>query len=229
MSRLADRWQAVEERFGRFSNQERILIAVACAGMLYVALDALLLAPTEARRKRAAQESVAKLQEGDKLTVALAELTVKQRFDPDALNRRRLEELQMQAQAVQDALREQSALMLPADQMPRLLEGLLAHHPRLELVGLKTLPPAALDLGKEPKGPGGAPARREPAAGVFRYGLQLSLKGGYLDLLEYLREVEALPGRIYWERMELAVNDFPVSTLKLTLYTLSFDRSWMTV
>jgi len=53
--------------------------------------------------------------------------------------------------------------------------------------------------------------------------------GGYFDLQAYLRDLEKLPTQIYWGRAELTAQDYPRSTLKLLLYTLSFERAWMLV
>jgi MSHA biogenesis protein MshJ len=50
-----------------------------------------------------------------------------------------------------------------------------------------------------------------------------------LDLYEYLRTLEHLPTQLYWGRAELASGEYPASTLKLTLYTVSFDRAWLIV
>jgi MSHA biogenesis protein MshJ len=64
---------------------------------------------------------------------------------------------------------------------------------------------------------------------LFRHGIELTVSGAYLDLYEYLRTLERLPAQLYWGRAELSVSEYPSITLKLTLYTVSFDRAWLTV
>ena len=44
-----------------------------------------------------------------------------------------------------------------------------------------------------------------------------------------MNTLERLPTQIYWGRAELAVTDYPSSTLKLTVYTVSLDRAWLIV
>jgi MSHA biogenesis protein MshJ len=65
--------------------------------------------------------------------------------------------------------------------------------------------------------------------GLFRHGIELTVSGGYSDLYEYLKILEHLPSQLYWGRAELVVADYPAISLKLTLYTVSFNRAWLVV
>jgi MSHA biogenesis protein MshJ len=38
-----------------------------------------------------------------------------------------------------------------------------------------------------------------------------------------------MPTQLFWGRAQLDVEDYPVSRLTLTLYTLSLDAKWMTL
>jgi len=64
---------------------------------------------------------------------------------------------------------------------------------------------------------------------VFRHGVELTLAGSYLDLYAYLSALEGLQTQLYWGRAEMSVAEYPVATLKLTVYTLSFDQAWLVV
>jgi len=232
-------WQAIEERFVRLNMREQILVSLACLALAYSLCDMLLTGPVSSKRDRILRETVQRQKDADTLTTQVTQLARRPIQDPNAENRRQLAELESRLANAQNAIKELSASLVPAEQMSKLLGRLLAKHPNLELVELKTVPGVVLDLGKNPNPPG--PAKRLPEAGtgrvgdpdaargIHKFGLDLSIRGGYLDILEYLREIEAMPGRIYWERMELAATEFPVTTLKLKLYTLSFDSVWMKV
>ena len=41
--------------------------------------------------------------------------------------------------------------------------------------------------------------------------------------------LEGLPTQLYWGRAELVADVYPVLTLKLTVYTVSFDQAWLIV
>ena len=70
---------------------------------------------------------------------------------------------------------------------------------------------------------------RAPDKLIFRHGVELTVSGTYPDLYAYLAGLEKLPTQLYWGRADLSVSTHPVTTLKLTVYTLSLDPAWMLV
>ncbi len=55
------------------------------------------------------------------------------------------------------------------------------------------------------------------------------MRGGYADLLRYLERLERMPQKMYWGRVVLATEEYPVSRLQLTVYTISFGRRWLEI
>jgi MSHA biogenesis protein MshJ len=53
------------------------------------------------------------------------------------------------------------------------------------------------------------------------------VRGSYVDLLRYLDAVERLPVRVYFGRAVLDASQYPDVDLRLTVYTLGLDRSWL--
>lgn len=55
------------------------------------------------------------------------------------------------------------------------------------------------------------------------------MQGSYLDLLSYLRTLEALPWHMLWGRISLVADKYPQSTLTITIYTLSLNETWLSL
>lgn len=68
------------------------------------------------------------------------------------------------------------------------------------------------------------PAEREL---LFRHGVEIGVRGSYLDMIDYMAALQALPTQVLWGKAELEVEDYPNARLTLTLYTLSLDEKWM--
>ena len=49
------------------------------------------------------------------------------------------------------------------------------------------------------------------------------------DLVAYLVDLEQLPWRMYWGSVNLSAQTYPISRLTLTVYTLSLDKTWLSV
>ena len=119
--------------------------------------------------------------------------------------------------------------------MTQVLRDLLGRNPRLALVSIKTLAASPLTpSGKTAEQPLKAEAKpKEKSAaidlGLYKHGVEISVEGSYADLVTYPAELEQLPWRMYWGGVQLSAQVYPVSRLTLTVYTLSLDKTWLSV
>jgi MSHA biogenesis protein MshJ len=133
--------------------------------------------------------------------------------------------------------------------MVRVLEGMLAEQPGLAVSNLTTLAPEAVGLPAAAKNsPAGAPptkpaeaalspqqgdaafvSAKAPTTALFKHGVKLTLVGNYAALTQYMEKLERLPVGFYWARAELDASGHPAISLTLTLYTLSLEKTWLTV
>jgi MSHA biogenesis protein MshJ len=138
--------------------------------------------------------------------------------DADARDRDRAAALRAEVAALDGRIAEEQRRFTTPQRMRDVLEEMLQREKRLRLVDLKTLPVTDLAATQ------GQAGRR-----VFRHGVELTLAGSYLDLHAYLSALEGLSTQLYWGRAEMSVAEYPIATLKLTVYTLSFDQAWLVV
>jgi MSHA biogenesis protein MshJ len=122
--------------------------------------------------------------------------------------------------------------------MVGVLQGMLSEdaglRSGLRLVRLDTLPPEPVGLPAKDNADKTAPtapaaANATEAAPLFKHGIQLTLVGNYASLTRYMEKLEHLPAGFYWARAELDANGHPEISLTLTLYTLSLEKTWLTV
>ena len=238
-------WRALRRRFEQRAERERLLmIGVALALSLMLA-DRLWLSPALARFKLArAQQTTAQAA----LDALRANLLALQNLD-SAQARQQQAELASWRQRVRagDAtLRRHEDTLVGPDQMVSLLEQLLARQGQVRVRAMRSLgrvdllnpgaPGAAAALAPD-KAPGSATAAGAAAATtaasavptLYRHGVELVLEGGFADLLQYLRAMEALPQRVLWGSVSLKVEQHPKSVLTLRVYTISRDRHWLEI
>lgn|GEM_PF-3367020 len=114
-----------------------------------------------------------------------------------------------------------TSTLVPAQQMPALLQSLLERD-AVHLVSLKNLPPVAmieseLDLGSDSE------------LQLFRHGIQLQLRGDFHTLRRYLIAIEQQPWKLLWQSVRLETNKKGESVMELQLQTLSTDSAWLGV
>jgi len=64
---------------------------------------------------------------------------------------------------------------------------------------------------------------------IYRHVLQIELSGKYLDILNYIRSIEALDWKLLWDDIEITSGDYPTMTVKIAISTLSTRREWVGV
>src|SRR5579885_3209285 len=124
--------------------------------------------------------------------------------DPDADNRIRAAQLRAQIEETRQQLAQDGSQLVPPEKMAEVLQAMIAKSGKLTLValngeGTSPLGPAASLATDAQSGAAAAPpAGRHVTA--YRHGLRLEFSGPYLDMLEYLRTLESLPGSFCGER-----------------------------
>ena len=134
--------------------------------------------------------------------------------------RQRISELKAEIADIDARVRSVHRGLVPPHRTAAVLEDMLTQNRRVELVALKTLPVTTVS--------GNAPSE-EDRSGVFRHGVEITLEGSYLALLDYLARLEKLPWQMFWAKAEMDASGYPRVRLTVVLYTLSLDRQWMVV
>lgn len=217
-------------RMEGWSRRERVMVLVAAIVCAWAVFDVLLLTPLLGnkhdltKRIETGREQIAVMQN------QIQSLQSQGPADPDAANRVRLAELQGRLRDIDAALDQIRNTMVSPEQMTQVLESLLRKRGQLRMVSLKTLPVSpliestvsAVDATATPKTTAGDEA-------VFRHGVEIIVEGRYLDLLEYLGDLERSPWRLMWGNASIQAGQYPLSTLTVTVYTLSLDKTWLSI
>lgn len=215
---MKERLKQLAERIDNATLRERALMFGAVALALIYLLSALLIQPLRDKQRRLGAEVSQSERELRTLQSEIQRLGRERQADPDAPSRQRAAELRAQVAELDARILQEQRRFTSPQRMREVLEGMLERDKRLRLIDLKTLP--VTDL---------AAAQGQGGRRVYRHGVELTVAGSYLDLHAYLAALERVSTQLYWGRVEMAVSAHPVATLKLTVYTLSFDQAWLVV
>ena len=231
-------WLQFVARVEALQPRERFMAFGAVVVVLVYLASALVFGPLA--RKEAALRSTLQ-QQVVTIDGINADIAAKARAyanDPNDALRKRLGDVRAETARTSEELRTMQKGLVPADRIAPLLETILRANGRLKLVSLKTLPATTLTDAAAPATPATAPATSAPAAAgtplvvkapdlLYRHGVELTLRGSYLDMVDYMHALETLPTQLFWGKAQLDAEDYPNVRLTLTLYTLSLDPKWM--
>jgi len=234
-------WQRLALKVDALSLRERAIVFAMVALILIVLINTALLDPQFSRQTQLSQRMK---QDQAQIAAIQAEVQMKvkqQEIDPDAANRARLQGLRQQAAQMQSAMRDMQKGLVPSDKMASLVGDIVKQNGKLRLISLKTLPVAGLSESSagEPNpvtekiavAPAAGSAARDgrPEESIYKHGVEITMQGGYLDMMAYMAKLESMPWQLFWGKAKLIVDEYPKATLTLTLYTLSLDKKWLNI
>lgn len=218
-------WQIIGSKFEALNPRERWMVACALLVVVYAVINMLLIGPVLERQKILTRELEADQMQLQDLNQQISEFSRQPVIDPDTQNKQRIGELQSHLQVLETRLNHLQTTLINPDKMPELLRGLLKKNGNLKLIELKTLPvKGLLESSAE-----GAEQDLKQDVPVFRHGVEITIEGRYLDLLEYVAELEKMPWHVLWSKAALNAEHYPDSQLTLTVYTLSLDKTWLSI
>ena len=143
--------------------------------------------------------------------------------DPDQEHRARQRQLQAELERLDERLKVLTIDLISPRDMAAVLRTLLIRQKGLRLAHLENLPAEALLSGADIKQGGGDDRRIH----LYRHPMRIVFSGTYLQTLAYLRSLESLPRKLYWDKLEIVVNDHPQAEISLTVHTLSLKKEWI--
>lgn len=226
---LKNQFDAIKSKISALSRREQFLaILVACV-VVYALFEFLVFAPQSARK----DSILAKQQQTEsKLSALRTEIESIGRRPPVsqellALKQTELDQLKRQSVTL-DAIAANTTSEAP--RIGELVKSVLqSQHRNISLDSLKTLPVKAISAAAAPSSRPSdrtAPISSSTAvqANLFRHGVEIDLRGSYLDLLAYLRALESSSKAVFWSDARLGkttTTNAAEVTLKVTIYMLS--------
>ncbi len=216
------------DRMDEMALRERGLIFVALLVVIYVVATSFLFTPLQTEQATLKKRLQTAQSQTQKLETQLQVILKQSAGDPDKVNRAKLEALQEKLGTIDASLAETTAGLVSPQEMTKLVEQILKKNRRLKLVKVENLPPAPLGAqaqedAEEP------PTAAKGDQAVYKHGMRIQLEGRYVDFVQYLEALEALPWKVFWGQAALETDDYPISKFTLVLYTLSLREGWIGV
>lgn len=226
-------WQKMAGKVDALSLRERVLVFAAMAFLVASLADTLLLTPMLNKQKRLSSQVVQqqeKIKEVQAQIDALIQARSGATSSPQYL---RLNALKQELSETEASLQKNREKLVAPERMAELLRQMLNRNANLQLMKLETLPVTTLLEDDSNSAETGATAKPRASAvlekQIWKHGVKLTVRGNYLDLLQYMHALEQLPTQMIWNQARLQVGQYPAADLTITLYTLSLDKTWLQI
>ncbi|MGC8120937.1 type II secretion system protein GspM [Marinobacter sp. VGCF2001] len=210
-------------------DRERILILLTVCVLVFVAGWELAVAPVEARNSQLNTRFEAVTDTRDSLLSQQESLDRQLANDPSEVLRQRLASRKNRLDRLDQEITETTGQLIAPRDMVVLLRGMLSAQQGLTLDSMQLLAPQPVYA--EPEGAAeaaaGNPAQPEPL--LYAHDVEMTVRGGYLKVLDYLERLEAMDERLGWLRFDYEAGAWPDGQAIIRVRTLSLEPAWLGV
>jgi len=202
-------WSTLAARIDEMALRQRAMLFATISLVVIALAHVLLIEPVLVKQKRLI-DGVNRNQSQLSAVRGQIESFLKEqesgRKDPEQIA---LAELEARVARAEKTLAERKRGFIAPTRLPALLRSLLGPGQSLAMESLRVVPGTQV----------------EGSSGFYRHGVELTLKGSYFELVQYLSQLEKLPARLIWGRTELQVEQYPEVRLTVQVRTVSSQPS----
>jgi MSHA biogenesis protein MshJ len=211
--------EKLDIKYRAMSQREKILgLIVAALFSAYIAYELLVLPIAKEIDTLSATVSTS-YNQLNTLEAELDQVNIRIATDPNEPLKDRIERLTARIEMLDSNFQEQINELIPADQMPKVLESLFSKSFKLSLIEMQSVKPVDLFANDAEK--------RDVS--LYQHGVRLVFKGQFFDVQEFLSNIEKMPYQLYWHSLNYRVEAYPQAIVEIELFTLSSNEAFIGV
>jgi MSHA biogenesis protein MshJ len=224
-------WESIAARIDALTLRERGFVIAGLLAVTYFLWIGMIMQPMERQQRElnSSQERIAAEIAG--LNAQAQAMLQQSKDDPNAIHRSELESLKKELEQLSGELSGTTDHLVPPGQMAKVLEAVLQETGGLQLQQVSSLGSSPLVPESKTAGAAAADAETdaaaEPVRKVFKHGMKMQLQGSFFGVLEFLRKLEQLDWKFFWDALEFRVVDYPDATVEITVFTISLEPTWI--
>jgi MSHA biogenesis protein MshJ len=221
---MRERFKRVVVRIDELTLRERAVILAAVLVALFSGWHTYLIEPLQKEQKSLQAQLETRRGQLKSLSDQFVKTLAAQEKDPNAANRKKLAALRAEREGIQRELEEATASLVAPEALLGILQEMLRSQDGLNIVSLSGT--GATPLVKPPAGDA-AKGDGERIQGLYRHGVEIRFAADFPTTLRYLRQVESLPWRFFWDSISYSVSEHPRADVTIRLSTLSLKGHWI--
>jgi MSHA biogenesis protein MshJ len=212
--KLCAAYQAVEEKIDVLSLQYRVLLFAAIWVVVFIVWYLLGVTTMQGYRENLLLTRTSATKQ---LTIVEQRIVAIKRAAKNNENKKlstQYQQLQKQKAAIDKKTQVYEGEMISAKKMVGALQTMLKKVSGLRLIDFKQLSHEPVEV---PKSIG----EKRITADLYRTSVQFTFQGGYFAVVDYLKHLQGVSWRLFWDEFRYEVTKYPVADITVTVHTLS--------
>ena len=206
---MKQHWQRFAARIDEMSLRQRAMLFATVSVLLAVLAHVVLIEPLLVRQKTLIDRSTRNQSQLVAVRAQIEGLLKEEQGDRKDPEEVAVQQLEVRLAELEKTLEARKGTFVAPGRLPEFLKSLLGPGRPIRLESLRTVPAVQVQSGAQ----------------LYRHGLEMTLRGSYFDLMQYLSDLEKMPARLLWGPVELQVDKYPEVRLSVQVHTLSTQRS----
>ncbi len=228
---MNEQWQAYSEKYLQLSVREQYLILLTGLVALFFIIFHLFVDPALVANKKTNSKIERLTKSNQSLKISVAELEAALQGDPNEATRKKIAQFEAKLAKVDAKLLTLTSDLINPVQMRHALLDLLKLEKGVSLLSFELLgaqPLLALQNQREDES---VSPNSESKAGqnLYQHGIKIKLSGSYFELQDYLKQLEQLPWKFFWQDFNFKLSQYPKSELEIIIYSLSTKKEFVGV
>lgn len=228
---MNEQWQEYSGKYSQLSIREQYLILLTGLVAIFFIIFYMFVDPTIIENKKANSKIERLTQNNQSLKISIAELENALKTDPNEALRDKISQFEDKLAKVDAKLLTLTSDLINPVQMRHALHDLLKFEKGVSLLSFELLgaqPLLALKSESEDKE---LTVQQQSDAGqnLYRHGIKIKLSGSYFELQKYLKELEQLQWKFFWQDFNFKLTEYPTSELEIIIYSLSTKKEFVGV
>lgn len=225
----------LQNLINNLSTRERVLVLLGVLSVIYILWDTFLIAPIQVETKSL-------LSQRSSIQEQIVGLETRRILANGLLQNSKRKKIQSEINTVEKNIKNFDGKILERLQgrvaphyMASMLNDVLKNNLKLELISISNMP-AVPFIGQTDKDKKENEVENKKLEvtdpkliGIFMHSLELQLEGSYLEILNYLRALESLEWKIFWDQVNLEVMEYPKVKVQIKVHTFSLKDGWLSV
>jgi MSHA biogenesis protein MshJ len=206
---MKQHWQRFAARIDEMTLRQRAMLFATVSLVVVVFAQVALIEPLLLRQKALIERSTRDESQLAAVRAQIEALLKEEQGDSKDPEQLAVLKLEARLAELEKSLAVRKGSFVAPHRLPELLKNLLGPGRAIKLESLRTVPAVQVQSGAE----------------LYRHGLEMTLRGSYFELMQYLSDLEKMPARLLWGGAELQVDKYPEVRLSVQVHTLSTQRS----
>jgi len=213
LDKIREQYQLYCEKIDQLSLKERVIILFALLAAVFLIWYLLLMMPLNSSISKLKSLEISNQKQVSTLNTQAANVIQKNTDNPDLNKMSSLQSSDKKLAAQIDTLKQK---ILSAAEWSNIFKDLLLKTKGLILINVNNLPDMPLMQ---------VASQDEIGRGVlYKQGMEIHFTGKYFQILDYLKNVENLKWKLFWDELHYEVKQYPEAKISLKVHTLSYEK-----